>query len=74
LERRSYRGEHVDIFSIGVILFVMVTGTLPYQTEASIKDPLYKLIYLKKKDQYWKEWRQHNGRPEIESEIKEEEK
>jgi serine/threonine protein kinase len=50
LERRSYRGEFVDIFSIGVILFVMVTGTLPYVTEASTKDPLYKLIYLKKRD------------------------
>ena len=42
LERRSYRGEYVDIFSIGVILFLMVTGSLPYITEASIKDPIYK--------------------------------
>jgi serine/threonine protein kinase len=50
LERRSYRGENVDIFSVGVILFVMVTGTLPYYNEASIKDPLYKWIYMKKKD------------------------
>ena len=30
-----------DIFSMGVILFIMVTGTLPYLKEANIKDPLY---------------------------------
>jgi serine/threonine protein kinase len=45
LEKRSYRGEYVDIFSIGVILFLMVTGTLPYLKEANIKDPLYKFVY-----------------------------
>lgn len=60
LERRSYRGEFVDIFSIGVILFLMVTGTLPYQTEANIKDSLYKFIYQKKRDHFWRTWRQHN--------------
>jgi len=26
---------------MGVILFIMVTGTLPYLDEANIKDPLY---------------------------------
>jgi len=36
LEKRSYRGEFVDIFSCGVILFLMVTGTMPYTSEASI--------------------------------------
>lgn len=45
LERRSYRGEYVDIFSMGVILFLMVTGSLPYTSEANINDALYKLIY-----------------------------
>ena len=41
LENRSYRGESVDVFSMGVILFIMVTGSLPYLGEANIRDPLY---------------------------------
>ena len=48
LEKRSYRGERVDIFSMGVILFTMVTGVMPYFTEASVSDPLYQLIIHKK--------------------------
>jgi serine/threonine protein kinase len=60
LERRSYRGEYVDIFSMGVILFLMVTGSLPYSAEANIQDVLFKLIYQKKRDQYWKSWRSFN--------------
>lgn len=61
LERRSYRGEYVDIFSMGVILFLMVTGSLPYTAEANIQDPLYKLIFQKKKDAYWKALRKFNS-------------
>jgi hypothetical protein len=30
---------------MGVILFLMVTGSLPYKAEANINDNLYKLIY-----------------------------
>jgi len=48
----------VDIFSMGVILFVMVTGTLPFISEASLSDPLYKLIFLKKKAEFWECWRE----------------
>lgn len=32
----------------------MVTGSLPYTTEANIYDPLYKYIYMKKRDDFWK--------------------
>ena len=56
IEKRSYRGEMVDIFSIGVILFLMVTGSMPYRTQACIQDELYRLIYLKKKEDFWLEW------------------
>ena len=41
LEKRGYRGERVDIFSMGVILFTMVTGVMPYFDEATVEDPLY---------------------------------
>ena len=46
---------------MGVILFLMVTGSLPYTTEANIQDPLYKLIYQKKKAQYWATLRKLNS-------------
>ena len=34
LQKQYYRGECADVFSMGVILFIMVTGTLPYLGEA----------------------------------------
>lgn len=40
----------------------MVTGSLPYTAEANLTDPLYKLIQMKKRDQFWKEWRRYNQR------------
>ena len=57
LEQRSYRGDRVDIFSMGVILFTMVTGAMPYLTEASVTDPLYRLILRRQRDDYWQCWR-----------------
>lgn len=44
------------MFSVGVILFVMVTGSLPYLVDASVDDPIYK--YLKANDipGYWTAW------------------
>ena len=57
LEQRSYHGDRVDIFSMGVILFTMVTGAMPYLTEASVTDPLYKLILRRCNEDYWDCWR-----------------
>lgn len=42
---------------MGVILFLMVTGALPYTAEANINDALYKLIYQRKRDLFWVVWR-----------------
>ena len=42
---------------MGVILFIMVTGTLPYMGEANIKDPLYQYVKAKKPEDFWIAWR-----------------
>ena len=38
----------------------MVTGSLPYTSEANINDALYKLIFQRKRDLFWRVWRQFN--------------
>lgn len=42
---------------MGVILFIMVTGTLPYLGEANIKDPLYQYIKSKSPNDFWHNWK-----------------
>ena len=60
---------------MGVILFIMVTGTLPYLGEAQIKDPLYQYIKAKSPGEFWMTWKKlfkyqeadddhHNGEPD----------
>ena len=41
---------------MGVILFIMVTGTLPYLGEANIKDHLYQHIKNKQPEKFWEKW------------------
>ena len=43
---------------MGVILFIMVTGTLPYLGEAQIKDPLYQYIKAKNPKEFWLTWKE----------------
>jgi hypothetical protein len=45
---------------MGVILFLMVTGSLPYTAEANTNDALYKLIFQRKRDLFWRVWRDFN--------------
>ena len=42
---------------MGVILFIMVTGTLPYLGEAKIKDPLYQYVKSKQPEEFWNQWK-----------------
>lgn len=53
LEGKPYEGTKVDVFSIGVIIFVMVTGALPYYKEASLSDPIYKYLCQRENEKFW---------------------
>jgi serine/threonine protein kinase len=50
--RIEYRGDHVDIFSVGVVLFIMLTGSFPFKTAESC-DRYYKYIYHREFCKFW---------------------
>ncbi|CDW73506.1 protein kinase domain containing protein [Stylonychia lemnae] len=58
LEKRPYRGTSVDIFAAGVVLFIMATGTWPFDNRANTLDKLYKFIIMKDYEGFWREWGQ----------------
>lgn len=52
-EGKTYDGRQIDMFSVGVILFIIVMGIFPFQ-EARSDDYYYKLLMAGKKEKYWK--------------------
>lgn len=58
--KRGYNGFYSDIFSLGVTLFVLVTGVFPFD-KPNITDGKYK--YLMKQDygNFWKKFEKKNG-------------
>ena len=69
LEQRSYRGDRIDIFSMGIILFTMVTGAMPYFKEASVEDPLYKMVIKNDPFNYWMIWHHIRSTPPADSAL-----
>lgn len=49
---KSYQGHVVDLFSLGVILFVMYVGRPPFNV-ADQNDDLYKIILDNEFDYFW---------------------
>ena len=52
-KKRYYQGRDVDLFAVAVVLFVMYSKTPPFTSQASHRDPLYKLIVQHKMDKFW---------------------
>jgi len=52
IQTRSYVGTQVDIFSAGVILFIMYSGSPPFE-RAVPNDTYYKLIKEKNFTSFW---------------------
>lgn len=52
LQKKPYLGEPSDIFSLGVSLFVLVTGKMPFK-HALTDDPYYKEIVKEDFEGYW---------------------
>lgn len=53
LEEEVYDGTKVDIFSMGVLLFIVVQGKFPHGTKI-LKDKYYDMIRRKRYDEYFK--------------------
>lgn len=53
LEGKPYKGNTTDVFAVGVILFCMVTGVMPFFEKATKDDPLYSLIVKNDEKGYW---------------------
>ena len=51
-ERKTYKGTQVDLFSLGVILFIIVQGIFPFK-EARKEEYFYGLILNGRLDTYW---------------------
>jgi serine/threonine protein kinase len=48
----AYKGEAVDVFASGVLLFIMLTGRPPFKN-AKPSDPYYKYISQGANDKFW---------------------
>jgi serine/threonine protein kinase len=52
-EGKQYDGREIDIFSTGVILFIIVQGIFPFK-EAKKDEYFYNLLCQGKTEHYWK--------------------
>ena len=53
-QEEDYDPSKSDVFSAGVILFIMITQHFPINDKATQSDPFYKLIYGNRHDLFWK--------------------
>ena len=53
LAKEPYQGHVVDLFALGIILFILYSGHPPF-ANADPKDSHYKLIASNRADLFWK--------------------
>lgn len=51
-QKQPYQGEVVDLFAVGIILFIIKAGSPPFR-KASPQDPHYKLLACNRADLFW---------------------
>ena len=52
LSRKAYQGQQVDLFALGVILFILYTGHPPFMS-ADENDKYYRMLMINRADQFW---------------------
>ena len=68
-EGKYYTGVEADVFSLGVILFNLVTGMYGFLT-SKVNDGYYKFIYQKKYNLYWDSVNQQIEKDNLTEEFK----
>lgn len=58
---RKYNGEKTDVFAAGVILFVMLVGSSPFN-KATQQNTYYSFIINRQYDKFWKEFEKRRGK------------
>ena len=53
--KKSYQGNAVDLFALGIILFILYTGHPPFNSANPNTDAHYKLLCEGKADLFWKQ-------------------
>ena len=53
-ENQPFIGEKIDIFSLGIILFMMVSGDHPFRGKAIKTNEFYKYLANNETDKFWK--------------------
>ena len=53
LTNQPYRGHVVDLFALGIILFIMYSGRVPFNLADPVNDPRYKHFANDKTDLFW---------------------
>lgn len=51
---KPYTGQSVDLFALGIILFIMVAQAPPFNTAETNKDPFYRAISQGKSAAFWR--------------------
>jgi serine/threonine protein kinase len=54
IQKQPYQGHSVDLFALGIILFILHSGHPPFN-QAHIQDPHYKLLSTNRADLFWKQ-------------------